>query len=223
MGCTAVGSSLLSPSSQSFCNNNRTIQNQPRQKYALNAQLMTEQYKSSTLSFDYVSKDGDKVSFSMESVEYSRSILDVSAEGSKEDMKKLAEYIKDHFSQMKKELLHSFLKSVGMEVPENEKVESKPKLEIPEYWNAENTSQRIVDFATSFLDVFEGSGDEFLSMIKDAIDDGFAQARDILGELPDTVNELVDDTYSLAMKKLDAWAIEQGIETTEAAVENAVA
>ena len=212
MGSTAVGSSLLSPSLQSFPNNG-IIQNQPRQKYALNAQIMTEQYKSNSLSFDYVSKDGDKVSFSMESVEYSRSIMNVSAEGSKEDMEKLADYIKDSFSQMKKDLLDRFMKSIGMEVPENEKVESEPKLEIPEYWNSENTSQRIVDFATSFLDIFRGSGDEFLSMIKDAVDEGFAQARDMLGELPDAVNELMDDTYSLTMEKLDAWAVEQGIET----------
>lgn len=222
MEYAAVGSSLLSSMPQSFHGNNGVIQNQPRQKYALNAQVMTEQYKSSSISFDYVSKDGDKVSFSMESVEYSRSMVDISAEGSKDDMQKLVEYIKDNFNRMKKELLDSFMKSTGVEVPENSNVEETvPELEIPEYWNAENTSQRIVDFATSFLDVFKGSGDEFLAMMKGAIEEGFNLAREMLGELPDAVNQLVDDTYSLAMEKLDAWASEQGIETVETEMENA--
>jgi hypothetical protein len=220
MGLNAVGSSLLSPSSQYHQNVPNGIgisENSPQNEYGLNAQLMMEQYKSNSMSLQYISRDGDTVSFSMESVEYSGSIMNISAEGAQDDMKKLVDYIKDNFAQMKKELLGSFLKSIGEDAPETEKVRNVPKLEIPEYWNAENTSQRIVDFATSFLDVFEGKGESFLTIIKDAIDDGFSQAREMLGELPDAVAELSDDTYALTMDKLDAWAIEQGMESVEAA------
>jgi hypothetical protein len=148
----------------------------------------------------------------MESIEYSRAMMEVSAHGDHEDMEKLINYIKNSYDQMKKEILKGFLKSVGLEVEEEEEVDAADTLEIPEYWNAENTSQRIVDFAVSFYSLFEGNGGEYLDMIKEAIEDGFAQARELLGELPDEVSALVDNTYELVMEKLDAWAIEQGIE-----------
>jgi hypothetical protein len=82
-------------------------------------------------------------------------------------------------------------------------------LNIPEYWNAENTSQRIVDFAVSF---YEGSGkdaEEFGKMIIDAVKEGFEQARGILGSLPDEANELVSKTEVLTMEKLDAWVADR--------------
>lgn len=221
MGFNAIGSALLSHASPSYHQNmpdkNGISKNSAQNNYGLNAHLMTENYKNTSLSFQYISQDGDTVSFSMESIEYSKTVMDVSAEGTQDDMKKLVDQIKDHFASMKNELLNSFLKSIGEDVPETEKVANEPELAIPEYWNAENTSQRIVDFATSFLDVFEGKGEDFLTMIKDAIEEGFSQARDMLGELPDAVAKLADDTYALTMEKLDTWAVKQGIESIEAA------
>ena len=130
-------------------------------------------------------------------------------------MQKIIDYIKESYDQMRKELLKGFLKSVGVDVLEDEKVEkaeaSDALEKLPEFWNAENTSQRIVDFAVSFLGIFKGSGDEFLSTIKAAIEEGFKQARDLLGDLPDQISNLVDDTYNLTMEKIDKWAEEQGI------------
>ncbi len=38
-----------------------------------------------------------------------------------------------------------------------------------------------------------------------------------MGDLPEEVSSLVDDTWSLVMEKLDAWAVEQGI-SSEAGV-----
>ncbi len=75
--------------------------------------------------------------------------------------------------------------------------------DVPEYWNAENTSQRIVDFATSFASVFEGGSEEFYEKIKEAIDNGYKQARDTLGNLPGASAQLFNDTYELTMEKLD--------------------
>lgn len=183
----------------------------------LNARLSAEYYKSTSMEFSYTSKDGDTVSFSMESVEYSKQIMDVEASGSEEDMKKLVDFIKESYQDMKKDLIKAFLKSTGVDVAESDVDVPKEikAAEVPEYWNAENTSQRIVDFATSFFNAFEGAGEEFLATIKDAIGEGFKQAREMLGELPSEVNQLVDDTYSLVMEKLSAWAINQGIESTD--------
>ena len=75
--------------------------------------------------------------------------------------------------------------------------------EVPEYWNAENTSQRIVDFATSFLSAFDGAPEEFQNDIKEAIKKGFEEAKDIMGELPEASAKLYNDTYELTMEKLD--------------------
>ena len=87
---------------------------------------------------------------------------------------------------------------------------------LPDYWNAENTSQRIVDFATSFLSAFKGSGQDFLNTIKNAIDEGFSQAKGILGDnAPDPISKLTNKTYALVMDKLDAWAKAQGITTDD--------
>ena len=227
MSLNSVGSSLQSPLSEYQFQNrpqkNGSSADLPQKKYSVDARMVSEYYSSQSLSFEYTSKDGDTVSFSMESVEYSKSIMEISAEGSKDDMKELIDFIKDSYNQMKKDLIRGFLKSVGAEVPEDEQAsEAEPakELQIPEYWNAENTSQRIVDFAVSFSGLFEGSGDEFLSMIKDAIDEGFKQAREMLGDLPDEVSGLIDDTYKLVMEKLDAWGNEQGVAANSTA-ENA--
>lgn len=76
--------------------------------------------------------------------------------------------------------------------------------EVPEYWNAENTSQRIVDFAMSFADLSTMKDEEFISSMRDAVVAGFQEARDIIGELPGPAAKLFNDTYELTMKKFDA-------------------
>ncbi|HON12136.1 MAG TPA: DUF5610 domain-containing protein, partial [Chitinispirillaceae bacterium] len=96
------------------------------------------------------------------------------------------------------------------------------EIEVPEYWNAENTSQRIVDFATSFFDSFKGAGIDFLNTIKAAIEKGFSEARGMLGAVPKSVSDLTDRTYELVMEKLDKWAVEKGILTTENGVSETV-
>lgn len=73
--------------------------------------------------------------------------------------------------------------------------------EVPEYWNSENTSQRIVDFAMSFAD--ENSSPEFLEELRGAVMEGFAQAKEILGEIPGESGKLFNNTYESAMAKFD--------------------
>lgn len=184
--------------------------------------LTSEQYSLTKTVQQYQNKDGDSVTLSMESVEYQKAMLTASDTNSKDDWKKIVDYMKQQYSSMKEEIIKSFLKSNGIEVKDSSNTGSTSQTAssdeipgLPEYWNAENTSQRIVDFATSFLSMFKGSGQDFLAMIKDAIDKGFSQAKDITGDLPDAVSKLTSNTHDLVMQKLDAWAKEQGI-TTEA-------
>jgi hypothetical protein len=185
---------------------------------SLNATLETEYLSKQTLDVEFTSKDGDKVSFSMESIQYQKTQLQVNASGSPEDMNKIIDYLKEQYKSMKEAIMKAFVEANGgtFDSPDAAaKIDKAQKIEVPEYWNAENTSQRIVDFATQFLDAFKGSGEEFLKTMKDAIDAGFKQAKDLLGDLPDQVNKLVSDTHDLVMQKLDKWAESKGIATAQ--------
>ena len=74
---------------------------------------------------------------------------------------------------------------------------------VPDEWSAEKASQRIVDFALSFQGMSQQGGSDFLSMMRDAIKEGFRQAKDMMGEVPGPSAKLFNDTYNLAMEKLD--------------------
>lgn len=180
----------------------------------LNATLETEYLSRQTLDIEFTSKDGDKVSFSMESLQYQKTMLQVDASGSPEDLNKIINFITEQYKSMKEALIKAFIESHGGTFEPADAaahIDKAQQLAVPEYWNAENTSQRIVDFAVQFLDAFKGSGGEFLDIIKGAIDEGFKQAKDLLGELPDQVSTLVNDTHDLVMQKLDKWAESKGI------------
>jgi len=77
--------------------------------------------------------------------------------------------------------------------------------EVPEFWNAENTSQRLIDFAMSFKDVavFENDA-EYIQEIRDAVIEGFRQAKGIIGNVDDRSHKLYNDTFDLTMQKFDA-------------------
>ncbi|NMB36068.1 MAG: hypothetical protein GX989_07290 [Firmicutes bacterium] len=66
---------------------------------------------------------------------------------------------------------------------------------------AEAVSNRIVDFAIAA----SGGDRSKLSEIKSAIDEGFRQAKNMLGGLP----EVSLKTYDLIMEKLDRWGEEE--------------
>lgn len=75
--------------------------------------------------------------------------------------------------------------------------------DVLEYWNAENTSQRIVDFAMSFWELHKDDED-FETYFQDAmavIGDRFGEAKDILEDLPGESTQILNDTYKATMYK----------------------
>ena len=75
---------------------------------------------------------------------------------------------------------------------------------VPEYWNSENTSQRIVDFAMSFRALApELSDEEYIKQVRDAVELGYKLAKKDVGDLPGPSAKLFNDTYNLTMKKFD--------------------
>jgi hypothetical protein len=174
--------------------------------------LLLEKYSGQKLTWDYTNADGDSVSLSATSIDYQKSITSANANSSTDEWKKIIDNIKDEYVQMKGAIVEKMFGDGKDDTQNPQSVadprtfdESKAIPGLPEYWNAENTSQRIVDFATSFISMFQGKDDEFVSMIKDAIEKGFSEAKDTLGKLPDEVSGLVNKTHALVMDKIDKW------------------
>jgi|GEM_PF-3080041 len=71
-----------------------------------------------------------------------------------------------------------------------------------DYWSAENTSERIVNFAMQFAGLSGEEDDGFAAKIKDAIELGFAQAMAVTGPLPGAAGKLTHDTHQLTFEKL---------------------
>lgn len=193
-------------------NGQKGLRSGSSQPTSLSAMLEAEYLNVEKYSLEYTSKDGDTVSFSMESVHYQKSTLQLEANGNPEDIQKIMDYIKKQYEDMRTQILKEFFRKADGKTDETQNIEETSDLKIPDYWNAENTSQRIVDFALQFYDAFKGAGEDFLKMIKDAIDKGFDEAKEMLGDLPDPVSKLVSDTHDLVMQKLDTWAEEKGIQ-----------
>ncbi len=125
-----------------------------------------------------------------------------------EEGEKLRKSLKDELVSYKEEIIKSFIEANGgtwndinetVSDTEVEELEAK----MPEYWSAENTAQRIVDFATSFFSNYKGDPSEFVQKIRSAIEDGFGQALSELGELPGPVGKLINKTHKLVFEKLD--------------------
>jgi hypothetical protein len=183
--------------------------------------IVSEKYSINTMTLNYSNDDGDSVSLSASSVDYQKAILAANDDTSSESWQKIIDEIKDEYIKMKGAIVD---KMFGGNEDKTQQVsdprafdETKAISGLPDYWNAENTSQRIVDFAVSFAGMFQGGDDKFVTMIKDAIEKGFSQAKDILGKMPDAVGKLTDKTYALVMDKIDKWASDRtsAVETTD--------
>jgi hypothetical protein len=178
-------------------------------------QLSSEYYSEDSLSLTYTNADGDTVSLSMQHVEYQKAVMQFDGSSDSTQWKDIVDFIKKEFERLNSEMMDRLIASITGDDPKKKTEKTDDSADIaglPEYWNAENTSQRIVDFAVSFHGAFDGAGKDFLDTIRAAVDEGFKQARDSLGKLPDEVDALVSATYDLVMKKLDEWAAQQGIE-----------
>lgn len=139
-------------------------------------------------------------------------------------LRKLAELrdwaakVADEVRQQQRRILEEFLKRSGKFMPGSEGrfIVIQPAPEdaqaeaadceagIPEYWNAENTSDRIVHFATQMAEI-AGKDSEFAETIMQAVTDGFDQANAMTGPLPGAAGELNRKTRELTMSKLSKW------------------
>jgi hypothetical protein len=187
--------------------------------------LVSEKYSANKLLLNYTNGDGDSVTLSASSIDYQKAVMAANGDATPESWQKIIDDIKDEYVRMKGSIINAMF---GSNEDQAQTVsdpkafdESKAIPGLPEYWNAENTSQRIVDFATSFIGMFQGSDNEFVSMIKDAIEQGFSQAKNILGNLPDPVGKLADKTHALVMDKIDKWASDRAAAAEPSGVQTA--
>jgi hypothetical protein len=187
-----------------------------------NTQLVS--YEQETINFDYKNKDGDTVSLNYTKVSaalYNKSgAMNSNGQAgssaavlSPEEAQKLRAKLKTELYAYKEALVKSFVEANGGKYTpvtdpnsaQSDQQVSDLEAKMPDYWSAENTSQRIVDFATSFLSSFKGDSSEFFKTIKSAIETGFKQAKDLLGDLPGATGNLISKTYKLTMDKLAAY------------------
>lgn len=185
--------------------------------------LNSTRYSSESMELTYSNKDGDTVSLSMEHVELQKTLLSFGNASTPEQWNEIVGKVKDEFLKFQQTIIEKMINSLRSEEQNPEVSESsEPSEEIeglPEYWNAENTSQRIVDFATSFYGIAEADGKAYYDMMKSAMQEGFDQAMGMLGERPEAVSNLSNRTFELALKKLDEWAASQGIDIGEEALQ----
>lgn len=91
-------------------------------------------------------------------------------------------------------------------------------------FSPEATAERIVGFATGFLPLFldthanedpQAALDEFMQIIRDAIEQGFAEAREILDGLSVLEGDIaanIDTTFELVLEGLERFEIEMAPE-----------
>ena len=86
-----------------------------------------------------------------------------------------------------------------------ESADADGEFPVPEYWNAENTSDRIVHFATQMAAISGMDPAEFAEKIIAAVSAGFDQANAETGDLPGAAGKLNRDTRELVFAKLSKW------------------
>lgn len=93
--------------------------------------------------------------------------------------------------------LHLLEEGEVVEIDEQARLEAQELIGPDGILGVEAVSQRIVDFAIAL----SGGDKSKLDGLRKAIDKGFKEAEQVLGELP----EISRETYSRVMEKLDAW------------------
>lgn len=94
----------------------------------------------------------------------------------------------------------SGLKGLFQDPNNTDEVRARAQELLDGYFSAENTSERIFSFAFSFYDGSKPR-EEFAEEMRGYIDQGFEEARKIVGDLADISNE----TYDLIQEKIDAF------------------
>jgi len=100
---------------------------------------------------------------------------------------------------------------IDIRVSAYRQVSSESLVTDSDYFSPENTSQRIVDFASGLFALYknrhpemtpEEAAESFGELARNAVDDGFREALALLGALPDSILDTVRETYNLVMQKL---------------------
>lgn len=102
----------------------------------------------------------------------------------------------------------SFIKSGQYEVDPATKAQAQADIAEDGYWGVNQTSDRIIQFATALT----GGDPDKIEEMREAFKKGYAQAEKTWGgELP----EISKQTYEAVMKKFDNLAAEAGLTVTE--------
>ncbi|BBE31473.1 hypothetical protein OSSY52_16140 [Tepiditoga spiralis] len=125
---------------------------------------------------------------------------------SKEAWKVLKNKYGNIFLKVKEYVDYLVKKQNGIKVKEPDLSEIKDELS-KEDWSAEGVANRIIEFAKSI----SGGDKSKIKLLKDAIEQGFNEAKKELGSLP----EVSQKTHDLVMKKLDEWENEKNTEDKE--------
>ncbi len=92
--------------------------------------------------------------------------------------------------------------TVAVEIDETTRQNAAAEIAEDGFWGVSATANRIVDFAKTI----SGDNPEKLSLLKNAIQEGFEAAKQAFGgELPD----ISQQTYDAVMTGLDEWATEK--------------
>ena len=154
------------------------------------------------------------------------------------DLRKWAKEVEHELRLQQLRLLEQYLKQSGRHVDsgdgkfllvyipgQDEKAKadgSEGEANVPEYWNAENTSDRIVHFATQMSEIAGMDPAEFAKTMFKSVRDGFDQAGEATGELPGAAGKLNRDTRELVFAKLSKWLEErEALPYNEGALSNA--
>lgn len=181
-------------------------------------------YIGEYLSFDrmtlnYTGKDGDSFSFDYQKLQLQR----VSAgenETVKEDERDFSKMLNELYDTLQSKIIEKLSESLGISIKKNENIDDK-SMEVtdggtieglPEYWNAENTAQRIFDFSVSFFSVSSQDAEGYYVMMKEAITKGYDEAIGEIGSVSKEVSALSERTLELALEKLDEWARNNGVD-----------
>lgn len=166
-------------------------------------ELYAKNSQGDTLEISY--EASTKLEFSMENADSKEvdSFLD-----------KIDQYISEQHDKLFKELLKQ-LQSDSQGVRGIGGQEIDPVYQVPEYWNPENTSNRIVNFALSFFEISGLSQEEYADKVLNAIKKGFEDAKKMLGQLPPETEKLLNDTHQLALEKIQSWKEDASLPQSE--------
>ncbi len=181
---------------------------------------------------DVDSSNVDTVNISLESLEMSSSSSAQTSSSSNvsgtdssngSDMQNIVKMIKDEMDKLKQNLVSTLLgldKGTTGTTPTSGTTQAQDVTDgiqgLPAYWGSEQTSQRIVDFATSFSGLTGQAGKDFYNTMVTAIEKGFKDAAGEIGSnVPSQVSDLTNKTETLVLNKLKAWAQSNGIQVDD--------